>query len=331
MIIRKEFIHLFKGIDLANKRLPFLVAQADNPGPIVWLTAAIHGDEVTGTAVIQSLFKRLEKFPLYKGTLYAFPVLNIPGFETISHHDIYGGINLNRCFGGEEKGSTQEIQASLILNKILETKPHYVIDLHTDSQNSIAYTIVDYPTNLKNPKTFEQSASLANNMGFYWAIDTKKTAGYSLHKCLTGRLITEGVPAITLELGGPLVVMEEFRKSGLESIWNFLHMLAMFNEKKPLLNREIPKTIYTFSERIRTRSTGIIEYRVKPGEEIIKGQVLGKIRDVFGDTIEVIRSPIDGILFSHEDQSVTFPGQTLFTLAVKSGFNLFSNLSFEKK
>jgi len=323
MIIKKEFIPLFKGIDLANKRLPFLVAQTDKPGPIIWLTAAIHGDEVTGTAVIQSLFKRLEKFPLYKGTLYAFPILNIPGFETISHQDIYAGINLNRCFGGDEKGSTSEIQASLILNKILETKPNYIIDLHTDSRNSIAYAIVDYPTNLKTLKTFKESIYLAENLGFSWAIDTEKTAGYSPQKCLTGRLITEAVPAITLELGGPLVVMEEFRRFGLEAIGNFLNNLGMFSQKEPVLKKEVPKVIYTFSERIRTRSTGIIEYRVKPGEEIIKRQVLGKIRDVFGDTIEVIRSPIDGILFSHEDQSVTFPGQTLFTLAVKSDFNLF--------
>lgn len=321
MDIEKDFIPLFRGIDLSTRRLPLLSANSGKSGPTVFLTAAIHGEEVTGTAVIQSIFKRFEVSPLLAGRVCAFPILNPSGFETLSRRELYAEADLNRCFGGEDEESTSGRLASLILSKILETKPKYVMDLHTDSMNSIAYTLIDLPYGLRSVNVLAESIALARKLNFRWAIETDKTVGFSLLKCLTGRLLMEGIPAVTIELGGPLVVNEYFRKIGLEAIWSFLCSLKMVQGEGEPLVRTLPKVVYSFEERIKTRSTGIIEYRVKPGENIKKGKVLGKIRNVFGETIEVIRSPVSGVLFSHEDQSVTFPGQSLFTLATKSYLN----------
>jgi predicted deacylase len=82
-------------------------------------------------------------------------------------------------------------------------------------------------------------------------------------------------------------------------------------------NRFIQKEPLIFYRRIRVRSTGIIDYLIQPGDSIQKGQILGKIRNVFGKEIEKVVSPVEGILFSHEDQSIVFPGQNLFTVAVE--------------
>ena len=84
----------------------------------------------------------------------------------------------------------------------------------------------------------------------------------------------------------------------------------------------MPNTFYMFRESVRTQSTGIVEYKVAPGQKITRGQILGKVRNVFGETIEVVRSPFNGLLFSHEDQSVTFPGQDLFTIGIKTYLEL---------
>ena len=318
MTITRDFLPILKGIDLTTKRLPLLSATTNRPGPTIWLTAAIHGNEVTGTAVIQSLFKRLEQYPLEKGTLHAFPILNTSGFETISRHDTFDEEDLNRHFGGTDQGSTTERLASLILSHILATKPDYLIDLHTDSMNSIAYAIVDRPATLKTTTPVLKAIDLAQTLDLAWAIDTDATAGYPLEHCLTGQLVSRGIPAITLELGGPMVVMDEFRKTGLEAIWRFLATLKLVPGSTSALPTQSPHQVYVFKEKIRTQSTGIIEYRVKPGDKITQGKLLGKIRNVFGETIEVIRSPSTGVLFSHEDQSVTFPGQALFPPAVAS-------------
>jgi predicted deacylase len=330
MVIKKGFIPTLKSIDLSTRRVPFLWASAGVPGPTVWLTAAIHGDEVTGTAVIQSVFKRLQQTPLSKGNLYAFPVLNTSGFETISRRNVYDNEDLNRSFTQNPNGSISERLASMILSSVTNTHPDYVIDLHTDSMNSIAYTLIDFPRSVTNDKTLIKSIAVARHLGFVWIIETFETftypAGYPLEQCFTGRLATKGIPAVTIELGGPMVVMEEFRKAGLEAIWNFLISLGMVPGIKHSLDFSRPKEVYIFKERIITQSTGIIDYRVKPGDEIQKGQILGKIRNVFGEVIEIIRSPINGILLSHEDQSATFPGQILFTIAVKSSLEEIAKL-----
>jgi hypothetical protein len=316
--ITKDYIPVFKGIDLSQRRLPVLIADSGELGPVIGLTAAVHGDEVTGTAVIQSLFKLLVRFPITKGKIFAFPILNPTGFETISRHLFYDGADLNRFFHGTSDGSAAERFASIILKSILDFKPDLVVDLHTDSANSIAYTLVDKPDALTDLLALRKSMTLAAKLGFAWAVDTDESVGYPAQNCLTGQLILRGIPAVTIELGGPLIISDTYRKLGLESLWNLLLDQGLVSQAIP--NSTSQKNsqsidIYTFQERVRTQSTGIIEYRVKPGEIIKKTQVLGIIRNVFGETIEVIHSPTDGIVFSHEDQSVVFPGLALFTIA----------------
>jgi uncharacterized protein len=325
--ITKDYIPVFKGIDLSQRRLPVLIADSGVSGPVFGITAAIHGDEVTGTAVIQSLFKLLVRFPLVKGKIFAFPILNPPGFETISRHLFYDGADLNRFFHGTPDGSAAERFASIILRSILDFKPDLVVDLHTDSANSIAYTLVDKPSTLTDLTAFQKSLTLAKRLKFAWAVDTDDSVGYPAQNCLTGQLIFRGIPAVTIELGGPLIISDSYRKLGLESLWKLLLDLGMVTEPTSAMvvsqNTGPASPVYTFRERVRTESTGIIEYRVKPGDQIKKDQILGIIRNVFGETIEVIHSPIAGMLFSHEDQSVVFPGLALFTLASAAGPSAF--------
>lgn len=314
MTITKDQIPLFKGIDLSQRRLSVMMADSGQPGPVICLTAAIHGDEVTGTAVIQSLFKRLQKFPLVCGRLIAFPILNPTGFETMSRHSFYDNADLNRQFSGRPDGSSAERLASLILQSVLSFYPDLVIDLHTDSANSIIYTMVDKAKALSDLTTFRRSLTLAQKLGFAWAVDTDDTAGYPSQNCFTGQLIFRGIPAVTIEMGGPLIVSEPNRKLGLDSLWNLLLDRGLVTQD--FHYTYTPQSdILTFQTRVRTQSTGIIEYRISPGDQVKKEQTLGIIRNVYGETIEVIHAPEAGRLFSHEDQSVVFPGLALFTLA----------------
>lgn len=326
MKIKKSYLPLFRSIDQSVRKLPMLTALADKSGPVIWLTAAMHGDEINGTAVVHELFKRFKISPLLKGKVYAFPILNPSGFETLSRHEPYEKEDLNRHFDGSDRGTLAERHASVILSTILETKPFSVIDLHTDSMNSIAYAIIDAPKSLKDEKVLLETIVLSKKLGLSWAIDTEKNAGYPLEKCLTGRLVTEGISAVTLELGGPLVVNETFKKLGTEAIWRMLSSLEMVEGEETPIKIKIPEKVYLFQERITTPRTGIIEYLVKPGQKVEKEEILGKIRNVFGEIVEVIRSPLEATVFSYEDQSIAFPGQTLFTLAVESQYNFFKLL-----
>ncbi|MFH0983051.1 MAG: hypothetical protein V2A79_16150 [Planctomycetota bacterium] len=77
--IRYSFLEILTGSDLSRRRLAVMKAQNLQPGPVVWLTGCIHGDEVGGIVVIQEIFKRLRKSSLLKGELQAFPLMKSVG------------------------------------------------------------------------------------------------------------------------------------------------------------------------------------------------------------------------------------------------------------
>jgi uncharacterized protein len=319
MNITYDFIPLIPGIDLTTRQLPMMIADSGVPGPTVWLTGAIHGDEVTGTAIIQSIFRRLKREDLLCGKLFAIPILNPTGFETITRREALTDSDLNRSFGGSAQSGTAGIMAGKILSAVTSTKPDYVIDLHTDSTHSIAYTLVDIPKTIKNEQTLKKSITIAQTLGFPWALDTETSAGYPVEECFTGRLLTEGIPAVTIEIGWPYIIVDERRQKGVSAVWGFLQALGMIKGEK-ILSSDVPHDVSTFAERITTKTTGIVEYEVQPGADVTQGQLLGIVRNVFGEPIEQIMSPVNGKLFSHEDQSVTFPGLVLFTLVVPSDY-----------
>ncbi|OIP97471.1 hypothetical protein AUK40_03090 [Candidatus Wirthbacteria bacterium CG2_30_54_11] len=315
MKVSRDYIPMFRGVDLSQRRLPFLIADSERDGPTICITAAIHGDEVTGAVVVSELFKRFEHIPLIRGRVFGFPILNPSGFETISRFNPYAAEDLNRSFPGRPDGKTAERLSFLILSALLDRKPNFVIDLHADSLNSILYSLVDYLGTKKTSDTFARSALLAEQLGIPWMVDTEENAGYPPEGCLTGSLVANGVPAVTLELGAPYIVMEDSVRGGIKAIWNYLTWLGMLPGGRINLPTRIPEYIYTIRSRVYTQSSGIISYRARPGQTLQKKQILGKIKNIFGETIEVIRSPVDGLLVSHEDISATFPGKQLFTIA----------------
>jgi predicted deacylase len=320
-MIKNTFLPLFKGVDLSTRKLPLITITAPQPGPTVWITAAIHGDEVTGTAIIHSLLSKLQTYPLLRGTLYSIPIMNPAGFETVSRREPFDEADLNRNFPGDPHGSTAQRHAHVIAKTIINSHPDYVIDLHTDSNNSIAYTIVDEAEN-QTASTFKSVLGLVQTLGFPWAFD-KGYTDYDPKTSLSGFLMAQHIPAVTIELGGPMVVNEYFRKRGLDAIWHFLAALKMVRQKSPAkLITTIPSSALYFDERIHCDHTGIIDYRVKPGHKFTKNQVMGKIRDIYGKEIATLHAPRQGILFSHEDQSIALPGQNLFTYVYERPFNL---------
>jgi uncharacterized protein len=317
-IFAQEFVNIFTGVDLNEKRLPLMSVDSGVPGPTIWLCAAIHGDEVTGTAVIHSLFRKIKREGLLKGKIFAFPILNTFGFEFISRHEPYADADLNRVFPGDKNGLIPERLANAIAETILRTNPDFVIDLHTDSDNSIAYGMIDFFGDKQNEMT-KKIIDLANVLKLPYALSTSETEGYDISKSLSGYLVFRKITAMTLELGGPLFVNRKFEAIGLDAICNLLSKLEMI--KPEIKTYEffnlMENKIYKFTDKITTSYSGIMKFKVRPGEKILKGQILGSVRDVFGKKIETIIAKKDGILFSHDDQAITFPGQGLFTIVTE--------------
>lgn len=298
-----------------------MILKSPKSGPVIWLCGAIHGDEVTGIEVIHRVFDFLEAGSLTRGSVYAIPVMNPLGFEMISRDNPYDEEDLNRQFIGNPRGSTAERMAALIYSTIAKTKPDFVLDLHTDSSLSVAYTIVD---KLKKPKedgTLKKTVAVTEKLGLPWAYDYEDHAGYPLEKSLSGALVTNGIPSVTVELGGPYVINPYFVEKGLLIV---RYLLSHFNMLRysvlpvnPYFRPKLLRKPLRFYEEVRSEKSGIVNYKVTPGQVVRKGQIIAKIKNALGRTVETIKSPQRALVLSLCDQSVSFPGSDLFTLAVE--------------
>lgn len=108
--------------------VPVYVFHGKKAGPILFITAAIHGDEINGVEIM----RRLHHAPQIKrlrGTLITIPVVNVYGFMLHSRY-LPDRRDLNRQFPGSEHGSMASKLAYQIMTEIVEHSTHG-IDLHT--------------------------------------------------------------------------------------------------------------------------------------------------------------------------------------------------------
>ncbi|MFH1173361.1 MAG: succinylglutamate desuccinylase/aspartoacylase family protein, partial [bacterium] len=164
--IKNSFIKVLTGSDLSSRRLAYMELKSKNPGPVVWLTAGVHGDEVGGIVIVQEVFKQLQRGGLLKGSVYAFPLMNPIGFEAAARSTVLSGEDLNRAFPGNKQGSFAERIADTIFQQIIKTKPTLVLDLHNDWSNSIPYTLIDPYPGLKHRQAYELVKNYSKETGF---------------------------------------------------------------------------------------------------------------------------------------------------------------------
>lgn len=309
-----SFIKVMTGSDLSSRNLALLKMKSPNPGPVVWLTACVHGNEVGGIVIVQEVFKKLRATGILKGTIYAFPLMNPIGFETLSRGIVLSKEDLNRSFPGNPKGTLAERIAETIFTNIKKTNPTLVLDLHNDWRNSIPYTLIDPYPGVKHKDAYEKVKLYSQQTGFIIINEEEEnlTESEELRKTLSGSLLLQNIPSLTLEVGGSDVVNEKDVEMGVKSVFNLLSYLGMVVFPKNNFIYHIPDflkgKILKYSHQPLCSSSGIIRFLVKPGEIVKAGQPVARIYNVFGRLQETPIAPYDSIILGHSDSSVALPG-----------------------
>lgn len=313
--ISYSFLKILTGSDLSRRRLPLMSATSGNPGPVVWLTACGHGDEVCGIAIVQEVFKEIQR-RLLRGAVYAFPLMNPIGFETSSRNITVSQEDLNRSFPGESAGSLGKRIANRVFSTIIETGPSLVVDLHNDWIKSIPYVLIDRNPGNLHKEVYERTKTLARQAGFVVVVDTDE-----LTSSLSYNLFMQDVPALTLELGEPRVINEKNVEHGVEAIWNVLGHLEMIQAREKRFIYPTPTSygkgkLLRYSDQPLSSKSGIIRFLVKPGDEVKRGQPFAKIANAFGKHQETLRSINDAIVLGHSDSAVVFPGMPMMAFGI---------------
>ena len=279
--------------------VPLKVIRSKQPGPVIFVTAAIHGDEINGTGIIHD-FLFGETIELLKGTLVLAPVVNVFGFEA---HERYlpDRRDLNRSFPGSAGGSLAARVANKLMTEIADTCD-YGIDLHT-----AAFQRTNFPNvraDLSNPEV----KRLANAFGCALVIDGKGPVGSFRRECTKRKC-----PTIILEAGEPWKVEPGILQIGVQGIRNVLIHFGMLSGKPvdPPYQALIRKTTW-----VRATVGGILKFHVSPGQFVEEGQPIATNYSILGREQNVLRSKSNGIVIGMTTMPAVKPGEPICNIGM---------------
>lgn len=278
--------------------LPLSVVHAERPGPKLFVSAAVHGDELNGVQVIADVLAALDG-KLKRGTLVAAPIVNVFGFIAQTR-DLPDGRDLNRSFPGSRKGSLASRVAHLFLDEVV-ARCDLGIDLHTagDGRSNLPQTRGDF----SNPELLR----LARWFGAPAAVNSTLRKG-SLREAAQ-RL---GKPVLLYEGGEPLRFNEQAVRVGTHGVLAVLHRLGMCGAQGG--SRRKPSAYVSDSSWVRAKRGGLLRLAVDEGQRVQEGQSLGQITDPLGTKRSAIAAPFDGLVIGKTINPVIHAGEALVHL-----------------
>lgn len=278
--------------------IPLTVLHGKNDGPVLWLSAAIHGDELNGIEIIRRVLGRLKAREI-SGTVLAAPVVNAFGYIAQSRA-LPDGRDLNRSFPGSARGSLAARLAHLFMTEIVR-RCQYGVDLHTAGHHRA--NLPQVRANLDDPET----ARLAEAFGAPVRIHSALRDG-SLRQAAS-RL---GIPILLYEGGEAQRFDETAISTGVDGVLRVLAALGIFHGE---IRTAGPSPIARKSTWVRASRAGLCHLDVDLGARVGKGQRLGEITDTFGDERFAIKSPREGLVVGITRNPVVVRGDALVHLA----------------
>jgi predicted deacylase len=280
--------------------IPVEVIRSKKPGPIFFVSAAIHGDELNGIEVVRRLL-RLKSLKLLKGTLIAVPIVNVYGMLQQSRY-LPDRRDLNRSFPGSKKGSLAGRMAHLFLNEIAH-KCDYGIDLHTGAIHRS--NLPQIRANLED----EETANLARAFGVPVLINSVLRDG-----SLRESAAESGTKILLYEAGEALRFDEVSIRAGVKGVLNVMSLLGMVSKRKSKTVKPEPYIAYD-SSWVRASSSGIVNDLKKLGDRVVKGDGLAQICGPTGNFVEILRAPKTGIIIGKQNIPLVQEGDAMFHVA----------------
>jgi uncharacterized protein len=280
--------------------LPVHIIRAKKPGPTIFISAAVHGDELNGIEIIRRLLM-LKSFKLTSGTLIAVPMVNVYGVVNLSRY-MPDRRDLNRCFPGSPKGSLAGRVAHIFLTQIVK-HCDYGIDLHTGAIHRS--NLPQIRADLSDPETKE----LALTFNAPVVLNSNLLDG-----SLREAAVQNKTKVLLYEAGEALRFDEFSIRLGIKGILNVLAHLNMV-KKQPLARKKIKPFIANSSSWLRANASGIVNHELHLGDQVKKGDLLAEIGSPYGEVINVVRATRAGIIIGKQNIPLVQEGEAMYHIA----------------
>ncbi len=261
--------------------LPVYVYRGVKSGPVLLLTAGLHGNEINGIEIVRRLISSGQAVP-ESGTVIAIPIVNVYGFLQ-SERYLPDGKDLNRSFPGNKTGSLAQRVANVLMNEIIPNID-YGIDFHTGGASLSNFPQIrcdfEHGPNLDLAGMFAPPFILNSRM-------IEKSFRKAAHK--------QGKSIIVYEGGESLRFDEYAIQEGVDGTLRLMQGLGM-NPEAPKASRKTE--ILKSTSWVRARYAGIFHAEIEPGETVRRNQRIGSITDPYGETTYPVKAKEAGHVIS---------------------------------
>ncbi|WP_415402665.1 succinylglutamate desuccinylase/aspartoacylase family protein [Tateyamaria sp. SN3-11] len=276
------------------------VIHGKRPGPTMFVSAAVHGDEVIGVEIVRRLL-RTPQMAHVRGTVLVVPVVNSFGFLARSRY-LPDRRDLNRCFPGTSQGSLGSRLAHIFLHDVV-LRCDFGIDLHSAAEHR---------TNLPQIRVTpgdKTTARMARAFGAPVILTSPLREG-----SLRGEAADRGTPVLLYEAGEGLRFDEFAVRAGVAGILRVMRDQGML-ASKGISKARAPSLICTGSSWLRAPSGGLLRTFRAEGDIVEEGDVLAAVSDPAGEVETELLAPGPGILIGRAVLPVVNEGDAVFHLA----------------
>jgi uncharacterized protein len=320
--------HMIKlpGAALANDEpRPVITVIGAKPRPVLFVTAGVHGGEYPAIEAVIRLGKTLDPEKI-SGTVILMPVLNLPAFRTRTPFVCpMDNVNPNRVFPGDPSGSYSEQMTHALINEFVVYADAYV-DLHG---GDIPEALVPFVIcGGGDAEIASKSKDIAMAFGLPYVLTISRPVQTAKGQSSYAAAAEKGVPSILAEAGGIGQLQEEAVALLFHGVINVMRHLGMVesvadvtatanNEARMTNDERSPKskiqrtppttrktsaadtaasTLLTKFEWLYTGNAGMWYPKVASGDVVKEGEQIGTVGDLFGDTLEQVISPVNGVV-----------------------------------
>lgn len=286
---------------MTELKIPIIVSHSDVKGPVVLLSAGLHGDEFNGIETVRQIIRKKINRPK-KGTIICIPVINVFGFVNQSR-EFPDGRDLNRVFPGSREGSLASQFAYNLMEHIIPLVD-YIVDFHAGGSsrfNAPQLRIEENQPELEN---------LANAFQTPFLLYSKNIEGSFRESC--DKL---GKKYLLFEGGKSLDINKKIVQEAIDGTLRFLNHLDMLRDEF-----EVPKVdnqmIYIQdSTWIRADLSGLFQSISPTGVFVEEGQTIAWITDPYGSVEVPVLAPNSGYIINENQGAIVFQGDAIFHIS----------------
>lgn len=282
--------------------VPIIIERSKKPGPVILITAGIHGDEINGVEVVRQIISKEINKPA-RGTVICIPIINVFGFLNMSR-EFPDGRDLNRVFPGSKNGSLASRFAYQFVHKILPIAD-FCMDFHTGGASRFN------APQIRIKKGEETALHYAHIFNAPFTILSK-----TITKSYRETCARQGKEVLLFEGGKSRDSNKVIAKHGVEGIMRILSHFEMLKPRFTVPDAVGKSILIENSSWIRAKYSGLLHMKIPCGKHVEKGEYIATITDPYGKLRHKVKAPHQGYIININESPIVYQGDAIFHLAI---------------